>query len=77
MCSVYCRLVLLVEIDLTVITQVYHFQHTFRANLLNNIVTSSYGVYQAALFTFDVATTFHRNRMVFLANKVRRHHPVV
>lgn len=58
MCSVYCRLIVLVEIDLTVITQVYHFQHTFRVNLINNLVISSYGVYQAALFTFDVLLLF-------------------
>lgn len=65
------------EADLTVITQVYHFQHIFRANLINNLVTISYGVYQAASFTFDVVTAFHRNRITFLANKVGRHLPIV
>lgn len=69
MCNVYCRLVVPGEAALTVITQVYHFQHTFRANLINNLVTISYELYQAASFTFDVVTISHRNTITFLANK--------
>lgn len=77
MCNVYCRLVVPGEVDLTVITQVYNFQYTFRAKLINYLVTISYEVFQAASFKFDVVTTSHRNRITFLANKVRKHLPVV